>query len=105
MSLTFLAKSSAYSWKMSFCGQVDGQRERPIGLALGQGLAGGFTVGDRALTDGDDDVADLEPGLLGGAPASHRADRARGHTGGGGFEARRRQGARGVPGRRGLAKR
>src|SRR5512132_2424677 len=26
MSLTFLAKSSAYSWKMSFCGQVDCQR-------------------------------------------------------------------------------
>jgi len=26
MSLTFFAKSSAYSWKMSFCGQVDCQR-------------------------------------------------------------------------------
>jgi hypothetical protein len=26
MSLTFLAKSSAYSWKMSFCGQVLCQR-------------------------------------------------------------------------------
>jgi len=26
MSLTFFAKSRAYSWKMSFCGQVDCQR-------------------------------------------------------------------------------
>src|SRR2546428_11338959 len=26
MSFTFLAKSSAYSWKMSFCGHVDCQR-------------------------------------------------------------------------------
>ncbi len=26
MSFTFLAKSSAYSWKMSFAGQVDCQR-------------------------------------------------------------------------------
>ena len=39
MSLTFLAKSCAYSWKMSFAGQVDCQRIE-IGVACAVAIIG-----------------------------------------------------------------
>src|SRR5688572_6050377 len=52
---------------------TDGQGQRLVGLTIGQDVAGVVPGRHRPLGDRDDDVADLEPRLFGGAAARHDA--------------------------------